>query len=140
MKFITDLMIISGCCVTLDNILSYIFKQKSEKILLNFLFQVVNFEFSPSTSNIPRKKAPSSLRARIEHVLGSDGTSSGNTPTHPLDAAQCCDVRGLQKSVVDVTSAVRADSALRGLFQVSFSSPSESKLLLMTVRFGQTTT
>lgn len=26
-------MIISGCCVTLDNILSYIFKQKSKKIL-----------------------------------------------------------------------------------------------------------
>lgn len=25
-----DLMIISGCCVTLDNILSYIFKQKSK--------------------------------------------------------------------------------------------------------------
>lgn len=112
-----DLMIISGCCVTLDNILSYIFKQKSESLLVILVLE--NNEIpSHSSSDIPYKEASPSLRARFEYVLGSDRASSRNLAANTVDAVECCNVRGLQESVVHVTSAVCAYSALRGLLQV----------------------
>lgn len=49
-------MIISGCCVTLDNILSYIFKQKSElnsSCLENYQLPLFSY---PAQATFPTKK------------------------------------------------------------------------------------
>lgn len=48
-------MIISGCCVTLDNILSYIFKQKSEFASAQ-LFTNSNLTLPPAQATFPTKK------------------------------------------------------------------------------------
>lgn len=91
-RFFADMMICSGCCGTLDNIVSYIFKQILLKCKFGNCSAEVSLNFKIcsrfSIFNIPKQKTSSRRFAREQHVLESYRIASRNFAKNFIDAAK----------------------------------------------------
>lgn len=82
-------MIISGCCVTLDNILTYILKQKGALLRISLTAElIIIIIYSPS--NIPSKENATSIGAWNKYVFRSYRATSRNLAANTLYITKRC--------------------------------------------------
>lgn len=120
--FHIDPTVCTGCCSTLDNIVSFIFKQLALKGWIYSLKYGWNNKITIEIFRsiyVPIEEIPPQQCSGQRYVPEGHGSASRCPAAHSVHHFEYGDVRGLQEPVVHVAAAAWPDSAQRGLFHVT---------------------